>query len=98
MRCDKGSFTAENHTQAKSEAEACRLMRGIPERAHGQQHEREHEQDESEHGVPPAELDAVLEVLAMQFAGDMSIARLVPDWERDREWVENAMRRRMLEG
>ena len=67
--------------------------RRILERAHGQQHEREHEQDESEDGVPRAELHGIHEVETMQFADGMSIARLAADWERDREWVDDAIRR-----
>jgi hypothetical protein len=40
---------------------------------------------------------AAREVVAMQFAGGMSIARLAEDWERDRAWVEEAIRLALLE-
>lgn len=40
--------------------------------------------------------EAAREVVAMQFAGGMSIARLVEDWERDQEWVEAAIRAALL--
>ena len=40
---------------------------------------------------------AAREVVAMQFAGGLSIARLAEDWERDPEWVEEAIRRALLE-
>jgi hypothetical protein len=36
------------------------------------------------------------EVVAMQFAGGMSIAQLATDWERDTAWVEDAIRRALL--
>ena len=39
---------------------------------------------------------AAREVVAMQFAGGMSIARLVEDWERDASWVEAAIRAALL--
>ena len=32
----------------------------------------------------------------MQFAGGMSIARLAEEWERDRGWVEEAIRQALL--
>lgn len=35
-------------------------------------------------------------VVAMQFAGGMSIARLAQDWERSLEWVEQAIREALL--
>jgi hypothetical protein len=41
--------------------------------------------------------DAAREVVAMQFAGGMSIAQLAEDWERDTAWVEDAIRRALLE-
>jgi hypothetical protein len=37
------------------------------------------------------------EVAAMQFAGGMSIARIAAEWERGAEWVEDAIRRALLE-
>lgn len=37
------------------------------------------------------------EVVAMQFAGGRSVARLAEDWERDVAWVEAAVRRALLE-
>lgn len=37
------------------------------------------------------------QVVAMQFAGGMSIARLAEEWERDAAWVEEAIRRALLE-
>ncbi len=37
------------------------------------------------------------QVVAMQFAGGMSIARLAEEWERDAAWVEDAIRRALLE-
>ncbi len=40
---------------------------------------------------------AAREVVAMQFAGGMSIARLAEEWERDQEWVEEAIRQALLE-
>jgi uncharacterized protein YbbK (DUF523 family) len=40
---------------------------------------------------------AVREVVAMQFAGGMSIARLAEEWERDQAWVEEAIRQALLE-
>jgi hypothetical protein len=44
------------------------------------------------------ELDAAAgEVAAMQFAGGMSIAELAVEWDRDVEWVERVVRRKMLE-
>lgn len=36
------------------------------------------------------------DVVAMQFAAGMSIARLANDWERDPAWVEQAVRRALL--
>lgn len=41
--------------------------------------------------------DAAREVVAMQFAGGMSIARLAEAWERDAAWVEEAIRHALLE-
>lgn len=35
-------------------------------------------------------------MVAMQFAGGMSIARLAQDWERSLEWVEQAIREALL--
>jgi len=64
-------------------------MPGVPERDHGQQRGCEHEHDKSEHGVLPAKWMRSMDVLAMQFAGFMSIAHLVPHW--DCEWVEYAI-------
>ena len=43
------------------------------------------------------EEEAAREVAAMQFAGGMSIARVAGEWERDAEWVEQAIRRALLE-
>lgn len=40
--------------------------------------------------------EAAGEVVAMQFAGGMSIARLAEEWERDAAWVEAAIRRALL--
>jgi hypothetical protein len=40
---------------------------------------------------------AAREVVAMQFAGGMSIARLAESWERDAAWVEEAIRHALLE-
>jgi hypothetical protein len=40
---------------------------------------------------------AAREVVAMQFAGGMSIARLAEAWERDAGWVEESIRRALLE-
>lgn len=39
---------------------------------------------------------AAREVVAMQFAGGISIARLAEDWERDTGWVEEAIRQALL--
>jgi len=39
---------------------------------------------------------AAREVVAMQFAGGMSIARLAEEWDRDPEWVEEAIRQALL--
>lgn len=39
---------------------------------------------------------AAKEVVAMQFAGGLSIARLAEDWERDQAWVEDAIRQALL--
>ena len=36
------------------------------------------------------------QVAAMQFAGGRSMADLAVEWERDVEWVENAVRRALL--
>jgi hypothetical protein len=41
--------------------------------------------------------DAAREVVAMQFAGGMSIARLAEEWERSAEWVEESIRLALLE-
>jgi hypothetical protein len=41
--------------------------------------------------------DAAREVVAMQFAGGMSIARLAQEWERDPGWVEDVIRQALLE-
>lgn len=40
--------------------------------------------------------DDCAQVVAMQFAGGMSIAELAAVWERDLEWVESAIRRAVL--
>jgi hypothetical protein len=37
------------------------------------------------------------EVVAMQFAGGRSIAQLAEEWERSAEWVEESIRRSLLE-
>lgn len=37
------------------------------------------------------------QVVAMQFAGGMSVAQLAEEWERDAAWVEAAIRRTLLE-
>lgn len=37
------------------------------------------------------------EVAAMQFAGGVPIAQLAEMWERDQAWVEEAIRRALLE-
>jgi hypothetical protein len=37
------------------------------------------------------------QVVAMQFAGGMSLAKLAEEWERDPAWVEEAIRRALLE-
>ncbi|MGA9070539.1 MAG: hypothetical protein WB424_09820 [Terracidiphilus sp.] len=37
------------------------------------------------------------EVAAMQFAGGLSIARVAELWDRDAEWVEDAVRSAFLE-
>lgn len=42
-------------------------------------------------------MDEAREVVAMQFAGGMSIARLAEDWEREPAWVEESIRRALLE-
>jgi len=88
VRCDNVS-SFENHSQTPAcEVEASHAdTRGIALRAQGQRGRRD-EQDESEHSVPSAELNEFREVVAQQFAGAMSIARLVRDWERDCEWLE----------
>lgn len=39
---------------------------------------------------------AAREVAAMQFAGGMSIDQVAEAWERDAEWVEDAIRQAML--
>lgn len=36
-------------------------------------------------------------MVAMQFAGGMSIARLACEWEREPAWVEDAIRLALLE-
>ncbi len=41
--------------------------------------------------------DPAREVVAMQFAGGMSIARLAEEWERDAMWVEESVRLALLE-
>lgn len=45
-----------------------------------------------------SEMDPALaaEMVAMQFAGGESIARLCASWERDAEWVETAIRLALL--
>lgn len=42
------------------------------------------------------ELDRAGEVIAAQFAGGLSIARLAEEWERDEAWVEAAIRHALL--
>ena len=37
------------------------------------------------------------QVVAMQFAGGLSIARLAEEWERDAAWIESAIRQALLE-
>lgn len=37
------------------------------------------------------------EVVAMQFAGGRSVAELAEEWDRDRGWVEDAIRQALLE-
>lgn len=44
-----------------------------------------------------AEDQAAREVVAMQFAAGRTIAELAEEWERDAEWVEEAIREAMLE-
>lgn len=45
-----------------------------------------------------SELDeAAREVVAMQFAGGRSIAGLAEEWERDADWIEEAIRQALLE-
>jgi hypothetical protein len=39
---------------------------------------------------------AAREVVAMQFAGGWSIARLAEEWARSPEWVEESIRRALL--
>ncbi len=39
---------------------------------------------------------AAREVVAMQFAGGLSIAQLEERWERDRAWVEESIRQALL--
>jgi len=41
--------------------------------------------------------DRARAVVAMQFAGGMSIARLAEAWDRDAAWVEEAIRHALLE-
>lgn len=45
---------------------------------------------------PPEDADRA-RVVAMQFAGGMSIAQLMETWERDAAWVEAAVRQALLE-
>ncbi len=45
---------------------------------------------------PALDDEAIGEVVAMQFAGGLSIAKLAADWDRDREWVEQAIRHALL--
>lgn len=40
---------------------------------------------------------AAREVAAMQFAGGMPIERVAEEWERDAAWVEESIRRALLE-
>jgi hypothetical protein len=40
---------------------------------------------------------AAREVAAMQFAGGRSILQVAAEWERDADWVEEAVRRALLE-
>lgn len=37
------------------------------------------------------------EIVAMQFAGGRSIEGLAEEWERDRDWIEEAIRQALLE-
>ncbi len=41
-------------------------------------------------------MEAAAEVVAAQFAGGKSVAQLAGEWERDAEWVEDAIRGAML--
>jgi hypothetical protein len=41
--------------------------------------------------------DIAREVAAMQFAGGMSIARVAEQWEQGPEWVEESIRRALLQ-
>lgn len=43
------------------------------------------------------ELDAACEVVSAQFAGGMTIAQLVEEWEREASWIEGVIRRALLE-
>ena len=42
------------------------------------------------------EPDAAQDVVAMQFAGGASVARLAREWDRDAAWVEEAIRVALL--
>jgi hypothetical protein len=41
--------------------------------------------------------DAAREVVAMQFAGGKTVAQLAEEWERCADWVEESIRRSLLE-
>jgi urease accessory protein UreF len=41
--------------------------------------------------------DVAREVAAMQFAGGRSIVQVAAEWERDPQWVEEAVREALLE-
>lgn len=42
--------------------------------------------------------DAAAEVVAMQFAAGRQIAQLAEEWDRDAQWVEEAIRQALLAG
>jgi len=93
VRCDNVS-SFENHSQTPAcEAEALHAdTRGISQPAQATAKD-EDEQDESGHSVPSAELDEIRGVVALQFAGGTSMARLVTDCERNCEWGGDSCRR-----
>lgn len=41
--------------------------------------------------------DGAMDVAAMQFAGGLSAAKVAELWDRDVQWVEDAIRRAMLQ-